>query len=74
MRYRWFMQPVPQRTTQIVAMRSEDHMTYREIGERFGISGTRVRQIVEEHGWRLRQRAAYESTAIPNWVGEAVPS
>ena len=46
-----------ERRAEIMALR-EAGMTYRKIGERFGISGSRARQMMER-GLRERDHAAY---------------
>lgn len=53
-KYRWQMEKEwRDRNSQIISMRL-DKMTYREIGECFGISQERVRQIINKHHRELR--------------------
>lgn len=46
---------VPERDAEIVRLRTEEHLTYKQIGERYGISRERVRQVLRRAGVDTRQ-------------------
>lgn len=52
------------RTAEIVRLREEEHLTYRQIGARYGISHERVRQILEKAGVDTRASFNRRSRAI----------
>jgi DNA-binding CsgD family transcriptional regulator len=55
------------RNLQIVAMRL-DKLTYKEIGDHFGISGNRVRQIVYRHMNKCRNNEVFLSMAAKQTI------
>jgi RNA polymerase sigma factor (sigma-70 family) len=64
---------VDARAREILRLRDEEHLTLREIGERYGITTERVRQIVNRCRFAL-QRAESAPTQEPAGRGRSISS
>lgn len=65
---------MPPRHQEALRLREEEHLTFREIGARLGVSIPRASQIVMR-AEEIRRRIDWSSTEqCCNWVAEGVPA